>query len=73
MTRFASPWPLLLLVFVPLYLYVELRFRAARRPAVRFPDLGAMKIATGRRFGWKRYVRLAVRAAALSLLILAVA
>jgi Ca-activated chloride channel family protein len=73
MTRFASPWLLLLLVLVPLYLYLELRYRAARTPAVRFPDLGAIRVAAGHRFAWKRYLRLAMRASVLALLILAVA
>jgi Ca-activated chloride channel family protein len=73
MTRFANPILLVLLLLVPLYLYAELRHRAARAPAVRFPDLAAMKSAARRRFLWKRYMRLALRAAVLTLLTLAVA
>jgi Ca-activated chloride channel homolog len=73
MTRFANPLLLLFLALVPLYIYVELRYRKARRPSVRFPDLGAVKAASGRGFVWKRYVKVPLRAAVLGLLVLALA
>ncbi len=72
MTRFANPLLLALLVLVPLYVYLEIRHRHARRPAVRFPDLGAVRASAGRT-GWRRHVRTALRALVLTVLIVALA
>ena len=73
MTRFANPALLFLLLLVPLYVFVELRYWRARKPAVRFPDISVVRETAGRRGVWKRYVRLALRAVVLALLIVALA
>ena len=73
MTRFANPALLFLLALVPLYVFVELRYRRSRRPAVRFPDTGAVRVAAGRSAGLKRHARTAMRALVLVLLIVALA
>lgn len=73
MTRFANPALLFLLLLVPLYVTVELRYWRRRRVAIRFPDISAVRATAGLRGRWKRYVRLAIRAAVLALLVLALA
>jgi Ca-activated chloride channel family protein len=71
--RFANPALLLLLVLVPAYVFVELRFAGRRRPAVSYPMAGAARIAAGGGFPWKRYLRTAVRSVVLTLVVLAIA
>lgn len=73
MTRFANPALLFLLLLVPLYVFVELRYWRVRRPAVRFPDISAIRATAGLRGVWKRYIRLALRAVVLALLVVALA
>jgi Ca-activated chloride channel family protein len=73
MTRFANPALLLLLLLVPLYVVVEIRYRRARRPAVRFPDLSVVRETSGRSVVWKRYLSIALRAIVLALLVVALA
>jgi Ca-activated chloride channel family protein len=73
MLRFANPWLLLLVVLVPLYLTVEFKFARRRRPAVAFPALPALLRATEGGFPWKQYARPVLRAAALSVLLIALA
>ena len=73
MTRFADPVLLVLLALVPLYVYLEVRFRRSRRPALVFPAASAAREASRGRFPWKRYLRLVSRAAALVLVVLALA
>jgi hypothetical protein len=46
-TRFANPALLFLLLLVPFYVFVELRYGRGRRPAVRFPDVSVAKQASG--------------------------
>jgi Ca-activated chloride channel family protein len=69
--RFASPLLLLLLVLVPVFVALEVRW-SRRRPAVLFPAVGAARRAAGRGFAWKRHVRTVGRAA-LTLVVLAIA
>ncbi len=73
MIRFADPLFLLFLLLVPLYLFVELRFARRRRPAVLFPAVDAALEAARRGFPWKRFLKLFVRSAVLTLVVLAVA
>lgn len=73
MIRFADPLLLLLLLLVPLYLFLEIRFARRRRPALMFPVAALAREAVGKIFPWKRFLKLAVRAAALTLVVLAVA
>jgi len=72
-TRFANPALLFLLLVVPLYVLIELRYRRTRKPAVRFPNISVVRETAGRRGVWKRYVRIAVRALVLALLVVALA
>ncbi|MBD3349705.1 MAG: VWA domain-containing protein [Candidatus Eisenbacteria bacterium] len=73
MTRFADPLLLLLLLLVPLYVFVEVRFRRARIPALLFPAAAEARRASSRTFAWKRFLRPASRAAALALVVVALA
>lgn len=73
MTRFADPALLILLLAVPLYVFAETRHRRARRPAVRFPDLAAVREAAGGRASWKRHLPTAMRAAVIALVVVALA
>ena len=73
MTRFANPALLFLLLVVPLYVFVELRYRRGRRPAVRFPDVAVAKQISGKLVHWKRHSRMATRALVLTLLVFALA
>ncbi len=73
MTRLANPALLFLLLLVPLYVFVELRYRRGRRPAVRFPDVAVAKQVSGTLVHWKRYLRMAMRALVLTLLVFALA
>ena len=73
MTRFANPALLFLLLVVPLYVFVELRYRRGRRPAVRFPDVAVAKQISGKLVHWKRHLRMAMRALVLTLLVFALA
>jgi Ca-activated chloride channel family protein len=73
MTRFANPPLLALLALVGLFLYVEFRLVRRRRPAVRYPALAAVRRAAGSDSSWKRFLGPIVRAAALSLLVVAFA
>ncbi|MFH1865558.1 MAG: VWA domain-containing protein [Candidatus Eisenbacteria bacterium] len=73
MTRFANPALLFLLLFVPLYVFVELKYWRSRRPAVRFPDISAVRATAGLRGVWKRRIRMALRAVVLALLVVALA
>ncbi len=73
MTRLANPALLFLLLLVPLYVFVELRYRRGRRPAVRFPDVAVAKQVSGKLVHWKRYLRMAMRALVLTLLVFALA
>ena len=73
MTRLANPTLLFLLLLVPLYVFVELRYRRGRRPAVRFPDVAVAKQISGKLVHWKRYLRMAMRALVLTLLVFALA
>ena len=73
MTRLATPTLLFLLLLVPLYVFVELRYRRGRRPAVRFPDVAVAKQISGKLVHWKRYLRMAMRALVLILLVFALA
>jgi Ca-activated chloride channel family protein len=70
--RFADPYLLLLLALVPLYLFIEARWRRAR-PVVAFPAVAIAREAGGRRGVWKRFVAPTLRAAALALVVLALA
>jgi len=72
-TRLANPALLFLLLLVPLYVFVELRYRRGRRPAVRFPDVAVAKQVSGKLVHWKRYLRMAMRALVLTLLVFALA
>jgi Ca-activated chloride channel family protein len=72
-TRFANPTLLLLLLLVPLYVVVELRYRRARRPAVRFPDVSVARMSSGRWTPAKRYASLVLRSIAIALLVVALA
>jgi Ca-activated chloride channel family protein len=72
-TRLANPALLFLLLLVPLYVFVELRYRRGRRPAVRFPDVAVAKQVSGTLVHWKRYLRMAMRALVLTLLVFALA
>jgi Ca-activated chloride channel family protein len=72
-TRLANPALLFLLLFVPLYVFVELKYWRSRRPAVRFPDISAVRATAGLRGVWKRHIRLALRAVVLALLVVALA
>jgi Ca-activated chloride channel family protein len=72
-TRFANPALLFLLLVVPLYVFVELRYRRGRRPAVRFPDVAVAKQISGKLVHWKRHSRMAMRALVLTLLVFALA
>jgi Ca-activated chloride channel family protein len=72
-TRFANPALLFLLLVVPLYVFVELRYRRGRRPAVRFPDVAVAKQISGKLVHWKRHLRMAMRALVLTLLVFALA
>jgi len=72
-TRFANPALLALLALVGLFLYVEFRLTARRRPAVRYPALATVRRAAGPGAAWKRYAGPFIRAAALSLLVVALA
>ncbi len=73
MTRFANPALLFLLLVVPLYVFVELRYRRGRRPAVRFPDVAVAKRTSGKLVHWKRHLRMVMRALVLTLLVFALA
>ncbi len=73
MTRLANPALLFLLLLVPLYVFVELRYRRSRRPAVRFPDVAVAKQISGKLVHWKRHLRMALRALVLILLVFALA
>ena len=73
MIRLANPALLFLLLLVPLYVFVELRYRRGRRPAVRFPDVAVAKQVSGKLVHWKRYLRMAMRALVLTLLVFALA
>jgi Ca-activated chloride channel family protein len=73
MTRFANPVLLSLLALVGLFLYVEFRLARRRRPAVRYPVLAAVRRAAGGGTSWKRFAGPVVRAAALSLIVVALA
>jgi Ca-activated chloride channel family protein len=73
MTRFANPWLLGLLALVGLFLYAEFRLAKKRRPAVRYPAVATVRRAAGGAARWKRYLGPIVRAAALSLLVVALA
>jgi Ca-activated chloride channel family protein len=73
MTRFANPVLLLLLLLVPLYVVLEVRYRAARRPAVRFPDVAVVRSTAGKRGLWKSHLRVVLRALVLALLVVALA
>jgi len=73
MTRLASPAMLFLLLLVPLYVATEIRFRRARRPAVRFPDLSVVRELSGKRALWKRVASVSLRSLALALLVFALA
>jgi len=70
--RFATPFILLLLLLVPLYVVLEIRWRRAR-PVVAFPHLDLAKSVSGRRGVWKRFIVPTLRAAALALVVLALA
>jgi len=72
-TRFANPALLSLLLLVPFYVLVELRYRRARKPAVRFPNISVVRETAGRRGVWKRHLRMALRALVLALLVVALA
>jgi len=73
MLRLANPFLLLLLAFVPLLVFVEIRFVRRRTPSVVFPDMAAVREAAGRSGMWRRAIRIALRGLALTLLIVAVA
>lgn len=73
MIRFADPLVLLSLLLVPLYLFAELRFARRRTPAFLYPAVAAIRKASGKGLPWKRFLKLAVRAAVLTLVVLAVA
>ena len=73
MLRLANPWMLLALAAVPLFVWIELRLAAARRPSVSFPDALAVRDAAGRRGVWKRAAKVASRAVLLALLVVAMA
>ena len=70
--RFASPYLLLLLALVPLYVVLEVRWKRSR-PVVIFPNVGLARAVGGRRALWKRILVPTLRAAALALVILAIA
>ena len=72
MIRFANPVLLVLLVLVPAYVFVELRYARRRRPAVSYP-VAAVAGAVGGGFPWKRYVKPVVRAVVIVLVVLAIA
>lgn len=73
MTRLANPDLLFLLLLVPFYVFVELRYGRGRRPAVRFPDVAVAKQISGKLVHWKRHLRMAMRALVLILLVFALA
>ncbi len=73
MTRFANPALLFLLLLVPFYVFVELRYGRGRRPAVRFPDVSVAKQASGKLVHWKRHLKMVMRSLVLALLVLALA
>ena len=73
MTRFANPALLFLLLLVPFYVFVELRYGRGRRPAVRFPDVSVAKHASGKLVHWKRHLKMVMRSLVLALLVLALA
>ena len=73
MIGFANPALLFLLLLVPLYVFVELRYGRGRRPAVRFPDVFVAKRASGKLVQWKRHLKMVMRCLVLALLVLALA
>ncbi len=73
MTRLANPALLFRLLLVPLYVFLEIRYRRGRRPAVRVPDVAVAKQVSGKLVHWKRYLRMAMRALVLTLLVFALA
>ena len=73
MTRFANPALLFLLLLVPCYVFVELRYGRGRRAAVRFPDVSVAKQASGKLVHWKRHLRMVMRSLVLVLLVFALA
>lgn len=73
MIRFANPVLLLLLLIVPAYVFVELRFARRRRPAVSYPVTAIVKRSVGGGFPWKRHLKTAARAVALTLMVIALA
>jgi len=72
-TRLANPALLFLLLLVPFYVFVELRYRRGRRPAVRFPDVAVAKQISGKLVHWKSHLRMAMRVLVLTLLVFALA
>jgi len=70
--RLAHPWFLLALGFVPLLVWLEVRLAARRRPAVLFPDLGAVAF-SARGALVKRAARLAARCLVVALVVVALA
>ncbi len=73
MLRFANPALLALLILVALYLFAEFRFAGRRRPAVRYPALDFAMRAAGGGSSWKRFLKPVLRAALLTLAIVALA
>ena len=73
MTRFANPALLFLLLLVPCYVFVELRYGRGRRAAVRFPDVSVAKQASGKLVHWKRHLKMVLRSLVLVLLVFALA
>jgi len=72
-TRLANPALLFLLLLIPFYVFVELRYRRGRRPAVRFPDVAVAKQISGKLVHWKSHLRMAMRVLVLTLLVFALA
>ncbi len=73
MFRFADPAFLWLLLAVPLYLVVALRFRNALEPAVSFPLTRLAGEQAGSRAAWKRGGTLAVRCILIALVVVGLA
>ncbi len=73
MFRFADPVFLWLLLLIPIYITVALRFRRALEPAVSFPLTRMAREQAGSRAAWKRAATLAVRCILIALVVLGLA
>ena len=73
MIRFANPALLGFLIVVPLFLWAEVRLARRRHPTVLYPAIGTVRALAGRRPPWKRYLKPALRAVTLTLVVVALA